>query len=346
MYDAVIRNEWARNALWKTKSAPEPSFQQLYADLDLARLREKQEIEGRKRDGIANISESDLSCSPGIHFEDQSIYDRPRKPGSKSSLSVMLDRVGRNGTDKFGSQRLCRGCGSPDHMIKEGPKRKIKCQIVSNVARFIKKNHNIQREFCTNSAQIRKICLHPTKKIRPMFSLMNLAAISLIPFYKKKSKFFNTCRCTNWLDSSPWEWSYWKLFIQWVQSHYLVCKNFLRVICGYYWFTRLSWIVWWLFSTKVYNLCFHSCSLQYKELMHKLRHKILSWQKAYPDSGAQRTVTGLNQAKAYCTFVRLPSNLAENKSVYRFGSIFASLYASFQLKFPNQNPFLPWKSMS
>lgn len=102
-----------------------------------------------------------------------------------------------------------------------------------------------------------------------MFSLMNLAAISLIPFYIKSRSFFNTCKCTNWLDSSPWEWSYWKLFIQWVQSHYLVCKSFLRETCGHYLFTRLSWIVWWLFSTKVYNLCFHSCSLQYKELMHK-----------------------------------------------------------------------------
>lgn len=211
---------------------------------------------------------------------------------------------------------------------------------------LFKKNHNIQREFCTNSAQIWKICLHPTKKIRPMFSLMNMAAISLIPFYKKSRSFFNTCRCTSWLNSSPWEWSYCKLFIQWVQSHYLVCKNFLREICGHYLFTRLSWIVWWLFSTKVYNLCFHSCSLQYKELMHKPRHKFLSWQKAYTDSGAQRTVTELNQAKAYCTFVRLPSNLADNKTVYRFGSIFASLYVSFQLKFPHQNPFLPWKSMS
>lgn len=135
MYYAVIGNKRAGNALSKAMSAPEPSFQQLYADLDSTWLREQQKIEGRRRDGVGKISDSDIPTLPDFHFQGQGTYGRPRKTGSKSFSPVVQGRIGRNGTKKFGSPRLCHGRGIPDHMICNCQKRKIKGQTVNNVAR-------------------------------------------------------------------------------------------------------------------------------------------------------------------------------------------------------------------
>lgn len=55
------------------------------------------------------------------------------------------------------------------------------------------------------------------------------------------------------------------------------------------------------------------------ELMRKSQQKFLSRHGACSDNGGQRAHIRINQAKAYCNFLKLPLNLAENKGVYPCG---------------------------
>lgn len=55
------------------------------------------------------------------------------------------------------------------------------------------------------------------------------------------------------------------------------------------------------------------------ELMRKSQQKLLSRQGACSNNGGHRAHIGINQAKAYCNFLKLPLNLAENKVVYPCG---------------------------
>ena len=79
---------------------------------------------------------------PGIHFQRQSTYGIPRKPGSSSSNTRgnfsgpskrFKDAI--NGKDRFGNIRCCHNCGSKYHFIRERPKT---ASVIRNVRRMIK----------------------------------------------------------------------------------------------------------------------------------------------------------------------------------------------------------------
>jgi hypothetical protein len=122
-------------------------------------LQEKEEVEATQIDGRSSGS-YDASLKqiiPGIFFQGQGMYGRPRNPGSRSSApskspyqnasGTVLS--GKNGVDRFGNARLCNNCQSKDHFIRNCDKPKT---ILRNVAQQLTKNpenvRNILYEMC------------------------------------------------------------------------------------------------------------------------------------------------------------------------------------------------------
>jgi hypothetical protein len=62
-----------------------------------------------------------------------------------------------------------------------------------------------------------------------------------------------------------------------------------------------------------------SCFQIPSDSSHKLESHNISWNGACVDMGAQKTVIGLPQAKAYCRFIGKKFKLKQNNNVYRFG---------------------------
>jgi hypothetical protein len=84
----VIGASWAKSALSISQSASPPwSFQALYAALAAAWLQEQEEIEARQIDGRSSAGPENLTVPqvPGMFFQGQGVYGRPRQPGSRSS---------------------------------------------------------------------------------------------------------------------------------------------------------------------------------------------------------------------------------------------------------------------
>jgi transposase InsO family protein len=59
-----------------------------------------------------------------------------------------------------------------------------------------------------------------------------------------------------------------------------------------------------------------------------------TWNGACLDTGAQKTVIGFSQAKAYCRFVGTKFKLKENKNIYRFGVDRQESMGSFSIRLP------------
>jgi hypothetical protein len=110
-------------------------------------LHEQEEIEARKIDGKSSTRLEPLSGSqiPGLVFQGQGLYGRPRQPGSRSSVPYKSTNTnvssvttpGKNGLDRLGNPRLCNNCQSQDHFIQKCDKPK---NLLRNVANQIKFN--------------------------------------------------------------------------------------------------------------------------------------------------------------------------------------------------------------
>jgi hypothetical protein len=145
LYQAVVGASWAKASLSASQSSNPPwTFQKLYSSLDAAWLQEQEEIEARQRDkgGRNNIESISQGTLPGIFYQGQGIYGKPRQVGSKSSAPGMRyshspgseAAIGKNGMDHYGRARLCNNCKSPDHFIRACDKPK---NLVNNVAKMI-----------------------------------------------------------------------------------------------------------------------------------------------------------------------------------------------------------------
>jgi Zinc knuckle len=145
LYKAVVGAHWAKASLSASQSSsPTWTFQQLYSSLDESWLQEQEEVEARQRDngGKSNSGPISRESLPGIFYQGQGIYARPRQVGSRSSApgkhfkiqSGTETEVGKNGVDRYGRARLCNNCKSPDHFIRDCSRPK---NLLSNVAQMI-----------------------------------------------------------------------------------------------------------------------------------------------------------------------------------------------------------------
>ena len=102
---------------------------------------------------------------PGIHFQRQSTYGIPRRPGSSSSnprgnFSGPSKRFNDaiNGKDRFRNIRCCYNCGSKYHFIRECPKP---ASVIRNVRRMIKvRPNNVKDILYELSNQVEDIMHH------------------------------------------------------------------------------------------------------------------------------------------------------------------------------------------
>jgi hypothetical protein len=81
---------------------------------------------------------------PGLYFQGQGMYGRPRNPGSRSSApsrpsneNTKSNAFGQNGIDRFGKPRLCNNCQSKHHFIRDCDKPR---NILRKVPQLIKDN--------------------------------------------------------------------------------------------------------------------------------------------------------------------------------------------------------------
>ena len=158
LYRAVVGHEWAGNSLSQAIASEPADSQQMFNDLDSAWLQKQEETEGRKRDGIpqARYRMEQGSRLPGLYYEGQGFYGKPRKFNSKSSVPrgyrptsnfqpntsrrMNENNPGQNGLDKFGKTRKCHNCGSKDHFIRDcNVKRR---NNATNVANMLRQNPN------------------------------------------------------------------------------------------------------------------------------------------------------------------------------------------------------------
>ena len=158
LYRAVVGHEWASNSLSQAIASEPADFQQMFTDLDSAWLQQQEETEGRKRDGIpqARYRTEQGSRLPGLYYEGQGFYAKPRKFNSKSSVPrgyrptsnfqpntsrrMNENNPGQNGLDKFGKIRKCHNCGSKDHFIRDCSVKGR--NIATNVANMLRQNPN------------------------------------------------------------------------------------------------------------------------------------------------------------------------------------------------------------
>ena len=168
LYKAVVGAEWAKNALSSSQSSNPPwNFQQLYSALDAAWLQEQEEKEARKRDHKPSSSKLNNETVPGLFFQGQGFYGRPRQRGSKSSNPYPSKRrkayfnsnsrtsgAGRNGNDRDGNPRVCHNCGSPDHFIRDCDQPR---NLTRNIGQMLRKTPNdakrILFELCQQSEE-------------------------------------------------------------------------------------------------------------------------------------------------------------------------------------------------
>ena len=168
LYKAVVGATWAKSALSNSQSSSPPwNFHQLYSALDAAWLQEQEEKEARKRDGKIDISSSKVSNEsvPGMFFQGQGFYGKPKQRGSKSSNPYVglrrrphhkpyTPRTGKNGTDRNGKPRVCHNCNSPDHLIRDCDKPR---NLIRNVGRLLSNNpkdaKKILYELCIQSEE-------------------------------------------------------------------------------------------------------------------------------------------------------------------------------------------------
>ena len=71
-----------------------------------------------------------------------------------------------------------------------------------------------------------------------------------------------------------------------------------------------------------------------RQLRSPLKRKSEKWQGACIDNGAQKTVIGLKQALAYCSFVGVPFNPRKNRNIYRFGVDERESLGSIEIRIP------------
>lgn len=133
LQDAVIGNPWATQCL-ATSKTENWSFQKLYTALDAAFLHHEQSEAARKRDTRRSDGMDSFPSKPiGTFFEGQSVYGRPRKPGSRSSAPYVPGQSSRGAK----GQRLCFNCGEPGHFIRDCKKPQ---NIALTVASMVKKD--------------------------------------------------------------------------------------------------------------------------------------------------------------------------------------------------------------
>lgn len=131
--DAVMGNQWATQCL-ATSRIEGWSFQRLYTALDAAFMHHEQCELARKRDGKMSDIKDQWPASPiGTFYEGQSVYGRPRKPGSKSSAPFVPGMSTRGSR----GQRLCFNCGEPGHFIRDCKKPQ---NIAHTVSSMVKKD--------------------------------------------------------------------------------------------------------------------------------------------------------------------------------------------------------------
>jgi hypothetical protein len=73
---------------------------------------------------------------------------------------------------------------------------------------------------------------------------------------------------------------------------------------------------------------------------HKQNSHNVTWHGACVDTGAQKTVIGLPQAKAYCRFIGTKFKLKENRNVYQFGVIKQESLGSLKVILPTPEPLI------
>lgn len=77
-----------------------------------------------------------------------------------------------------------------------------------------------------------------------------------------------------------------------------------------------------------------------RKLKNKFHEKAPTWQGACIDSGAEKTVIGLRQAKAYCQFMKVPFKPDSNSNVYRFGEDSQKSLGSIDIRIPVPSSFI------
>jgi hypothetical protein len=107
----VVGATWAKSALSSSQSASPPwTFQTLYAALDAAWLQEQEEAEILQFDGkVHGRSETTVERQiPGLYFQGQGMYGRPKAPGSRSS-APSRSSIGTTSNNAPGKDGINRG---------------------------------------------------------------------------------------------------------------------------------------------------------------------------------------------------------------------------------------------
>ena len=135
----------------------------MYTALDARWLQEQNKNESRKRDPQRTPSIKPNLLS--IHFQRQSTYGIPCRPGSSSLIpsgnfsgSSKRFKDAKNRRDRFGNIQCCHNCDSKNHFIRECPKS---ASHILNVRRMIKvRPANVKDILYELSNQVKDIMHH------------------------------------------------------------------------------------------------------------------------------------------------------------------------------------------
>jgi Zinc knuckle len=338
LYKAVVGATWAKSVLSSSQSASPPwDFQTLYAALDAAWLQEQEEVEPRQFDGkMHGRSETTVDRQiPGLYFQGQGMYGRPKTPGSRSSApsrssigNTSNNAPGKNGIDRFRKPRLCNNCQSPDHFIRDCDRPR---NILRNVAQQIKNNPEQIRQILFEMFCKLKMPASLTKTKNSSHSLLKLRTAKNLD--RKETMLTPTIFSVLILQTSERDPPVRDFTMQ---SNVRIFRR--RHICHRY-LTSTPQLTDAVIQRKRQNdsdvhiandvgtnqqwrgprkrmlVMFELddvCSLQIPNVN-------VRGDRAFVDTGAQETVIGLPQAMAYCLFGGKKFKLQRSNNLYRFG---------------------------
>jgi hypothetical protein len=331
LYKAVVGATWDKSALSSSQSASPPwNFQTLYAALDAAWLQEQEEVEARQFDGkVHGRSETTVVKQiPGLYFQGQGMYGRPKAPGYLSSapsrssigntstaLQERMELIGLGSLDcativsrqiisfKIATNRaiffvtlLRRSRTTENRSVKSCLKCVCKLKMPASLTKTKNSSHYLPK-----LRTAKKLDRIETMLTSTTFSLLILQTSEEDPpvrdfTMKSNVRIFRwRCICHRYLTSTP-------------QLTDAVLQNKRQNDSDVHFANDVGTNQQWRGPRESILVMFERddvCSLQIPNVNARGENSDnSSWNGACVDTGAQKTVIGLPQALSYSRFVR------------------------------------------